>query len=242
MVSGLMAKMAGTTLWAPMNRIQSMAAHPGMPMTLKEAFRLTKQVCRSEGLSGLWSGYGTTLSSLLPYTILYFASYEQFKQMARWMVVDKAKNQDGSWSILDALQDYWTVLGEPGRVPVKADLAPGTFMLLSSSLHDMGSTCSARFSLYFGYRESFISATTTLTAQFASVLPDSTFSALVASFAYKNRPALCTVRCRSRWIQMPPPSSAVSLQNINVKLHHSRQTGTRRTSLATESTRYSNDH
>ncbi|KAK3842940.1 MAG: mitochondrial carrier domain-containing protein [Linnemannia gamsii] len=129
MVSGLMAKMAGTTLWAPMNRIQSMTAHPAMPMTLKEAFRLTKQVCRSEGLSGLWSGYGTTLSSLLPYTILYFASYEQFKQMARWMVVEKAKNQDGNWSILDALQDYWTVLGEPGRVPVKADLAPETFMM-----------------------------------------------------------------------------------------------------------------
>ncbi|KAG0276205.1 hypothetical protein BGZ95_007840 [Linnemannia exigua] len=129
MVSGLMAKMAGTTLWAPMNRIQSMAAHPAVPLTLKEAYRLTKQVCRSEGLSGLWSGYGTTLSSLLPYTLLYFASYEQFKQMARWMVVEKAKNQDGNWSYLDALQDYWSVLGEPGRVPVKADLAPGTFMM-----------------------------------------------------------------------------------------------------------------
>ncbi|KAF9902413.1 hypothetical protein EC991_004960 [Linnemannia zychae] len=129
MVSGLMAKMAGTTLWAPMNRIQSMAAHPAMPLTLKEAYRLGKQVCRSEGFSGLWSGYGATLSSLLPYTMLYFASYEQFKQMARWMVVEKAKDQDGSWSYLDALQDYWSVLGDPDRVPVKADLAPGTFMM-----------------------------------------------------------------------------------------------------------------
>ncbi|KAF9126615.1 hypothetical protein BGW39_006485 [Mortierella sp. 14UC] len=129
MVSGLMAKMAGTTLWAPMNRIQSMAAHPAMPLTIKEAYRLGKQVCRSEGLLGLWSGYGTTLSSLLPYTMLYFASYEQFKQMARWMVVEKAKNQDGSWSYLDTLQDYWSVLGDPDRVHVKADLAPETFMM-----------------------------------------------------------------------------------------------------------------
>jgi hypothetical protein len=129
LVSGLMAKMAGTTLWAPMNRIQSMAAHPAMPLTLREAFRLGKQVCRSEGLSGLWSGYGATLSSLLPYTMLYFASYEQFKQMARWMVVEKAKDQDGSWSYLDAIREYWSVLGQPGYAPVKADLSPGTFMM-----------------------------------------------------------------------------------------------------------------
>ncbi|KAF8931548.1 hypothetical protein BGZ47_011791 [Haplosporangium gracile] len=129
LVSGLMAKMAGTTLWAPMNKIQSMAAHPAIPLTLKEAFRLAKQVCRSEGLSGLWSGYRTTLSSLLPYTMLYFASYEQFKQMARWMVVEKAKDQDGSWSYLNALQKYWSVLGQPGGVPVQANLSPGTFMM-----------------------------------------------------------------------------------------------------------------
>lgn len=129
LVSGLMAKIAGTALWAPMNRIQSMAAHPAMPLTLKEALRIGKQVCRSEGLSGLWSGYGTTLSSLLPYTMLYFASYEQFKQMARWMVVEKAKYQDGTWSYLDAFQEYWSVLGQPGRVPVQADLSPGTFMM-----------------------------------------------------------------------------------------------------------------
>ncbi|KAF9149311.1 hypothetical protein BG015_008895 [Linnemannia schmuckeri] len=129
LVSGLMAKMAGTTLWAPMNRIQSMAAHPAIPLTLKEAFRLAKQVCRSEGLSGLWSGYGATLSSLLPYTMLYFASYEQLKQMARWMVVEKAKDQGGSWSYLNALQKYWSVLGQADGVPVQADLSPGTFMM-----------------------------------------------------------------------------------------------------------------
>lgn len=129
LVSGLMAKMAGTILWAPMNRIQSMAAHPAMPLTLKEALRIGKQVCRLDGLSGLWSGYGTTLSSLLPYTMLYFASYEQFKQMARWMVVEKAKYQDGTWSYLDAFQEYWSVLGQAGRMPVQADLSPGTFMM-----------------------------------------------------------------------------------------------------------------
>ncbi|KAG0212207.1 hypothetical protein BGX33_003792 [Mortierella sp. NVP41] len=129
LISGLMAKMAGTTLWAPMNRIQSMAGHPGMPLTLKEAYRLAKQVCRSEGLAGLWSGYRTSLSTLLPYTMLYFASYEQFKQMARWMVAEKAKDSDGNRSYLDAFQKYWSVLGQPGRVPVTSDLSPGTFMM-----------------------------------------------------------------------------------------------------------------
>ncbi|KAF9290929.1 hypothetical protein BGZ68_005669 [Mortierella alpina] len=86
LVSGMIAKAAGTLVWAPMNRIQSVATHSATgpsPLTLKDAYRVARQICRSEGASGLWTGYSKSLSTLLPYTMIYFATYEQLKQMAR---------------------------------------------------------------------------------------------------------------------------------------------------------------
>ncbi|KAF9945194.1 hypothetical protein BGZ70_003992 [Mortierella alpina] len=86
LVSGMMAKAAGTLVWAPMNRIQSVATHSATglsPLTFKDAYRVARQICRSEGASGLWTGYSKSLSTLLPYTMIYFATYEQLKQMAR---------------------------------------------------------------------------------------------------------------------------------------------------------------
>ncbi|KAF9936342.1 hypothetical protein BGZ67_002454 [Mortierella alpina] len=86
LVSGMMAKAAGTLVWAPMNRIQSVATQSTTgpaPLTLKDAYRVARQICRSEGASGLWTGYSKSLSTLLPYTMIYFATYEQLKQMAR---------------------------------------------------------------------------------------------------------------------------------------------------------------
>ncbi|KAF9570334.1 hypothetical protein EC968_001947 [Mortierella alpina] len=87
LVSGMIAKAVGTLVWAPMNRIQSVAtthsATGPSPLTLRDAYRVARQICRSEGASGLWTGYSKSLSTLLPYTMIYFATYEQLKQMAR---------------------------------------------------------------------------------------------------------------------------------------------------------------
>ncbi|CAO3573174.1 unnamed protein product [Mortierella alpina] len=102
LVSGMMAKAAGTLVWAPMNRIQSVATHSAMgpsPLTLKDAYRVARQICRSEGASGLWTGYSKSLSTLLPYTMIYFATYEQLKQMARANL--PAMGSDGSQAELD---------------------------------------------------------------------------------------------------------------------------------------------
>ncbi|KAF9931328.1 hypothetical protein BGZ67_005398 [Mortierella alpina] len=84
-----MAKVAGTILWAPMAKLNSLQSHhPSQePLSFKNAFRLARQVCQSSprggGVLSLWSDYGTTLRALLPYTMLYFAVYEQLKQLAR---------------------------------------------------------------------------------------------------------------------------------------------------------------
>ncbi|KAG0032511.1 hypothetical protein BGZ82_006503 [Podila clonocystis] len=61
---------------------------------LKEAFRLTKQICNSEGIAGMWSGYTKSVATLLPYTMLYFATYEHFKQFARKIVASGSKKDD----------------------------------------------------------------------------------------------------------------------------------------------------
>ncbi|KAI8597712.1 mitochondrial carrier domain-containing protein, partial [Dissophora ornata] len=93
LLSGMIAKAAGTVIWAPMNRIQSLASNSATghaPLSLSEAYRLAKQVCQLEGVPGLWSGYNKSLSTLLPYTMIYFAAYEQFKMLARSITSSKA--------------------------------------------------------------------------------------------------------------------------------------------------------
>ncbi|KAF8963465.1 hypothetical protein BGZ46_000961 [Entomortierella lignicola] len=119
LVSGMIAKVAGTAIWAPMQRIQSMATHPVLgqvPLTLKEACSIGKNICRLEGAAGLWSGYTKFLSTLLPYTMIYFATYEQFKQIARWIVShNSTTNEIGSFqygAAGDNLRDRWTALRE----------------------------------------------------------------------------------------------------------------------------------
>ncbi|CAO3572676.1 unnamed protein product [Mortierella alpina] len=89
LISGMMAKVAGTILWAPMAKLNSLQSHHCSqdPFSFKDAVRLAKQVCRSStsggGVLSLWSEYTATLRALLPYTMLYFAVYEQLKQLAR---------------------------------------------------------------------------------------------------------------------------------------------------------------
>ncbi|KAF9206736.1 hypothetical protein BGZ59_011531 [Podila verticillata] len=97
LVSGMIARAAGSIVWAPMGKLQSLAAHPSLgqaQLGLRDAFRLTKQICNSEGIAGMWSGYTKTVATLLPYTMLYFATYEHFKQFARKIVASGSENDD----------------------------------------------------------------------------------------------------------------------------------------------------
>ncbi|KAF9347766.1 hypothetical protein BGX26_000778 [Mortierella sp. AD094] len=144
LMSGLIAKAAGTIIWAPMQKIQSLATHPVLgqvPLTLKEACRIGKNICQAEGFGGLWSGYSKSLSTLLPYTMIYFATYEQLKQIARWMVSDKDNGMgfqygaagDDLWDRWTALREYWSVSEQQSQMIAKTRLTLDTYMMCVAS-------------------------------------------------------------------------------------------------------------
>ncbi|KAG0027240.1 hypothetical protein BGZ81_005780 [Podila clonocystis] len=111
LVSGMMARAAGSIVWAPMTRLQLLAVHPSLgqaQLGLKETFRLTKQICNSEGIAGMWSGYTKSVATLLPYTMLYFATYEHFKQFAR-KIVASGSEKDGQASFPEKFQHLMTL-------------------------------------------------------------------------------------------------------------------------------------
>ncbi|KAG0051716.1 hypothetical protein BGZ83_003385 [Gryganskiella cystojenkinii] len=113
-----MAKVAGTFLWAPMIKLQTLQgqilgqslATAGARLSLTRAYGLIKNVGQSpEGYKGLWSGYRPTLTTLLPYTMIYFAIYEQLKQLTRWVILN-SKSEENTISIGNGRnEDSWTV-------------------------------------------------------------------------------------------------------------------------------------
>ncbi|KAF9960082.1 hypothetical protein BGZ65_012769, partial [Modicella reniformis] len=143
LVSGMIAKATGTVVWAPMNRLQGLATHPvtgQAPLTLKEAYRLTQHICRSEGISGLWSGYTKSCSTLLPYTMIYFATYEQFKLLAGWIVSSKANRKtfdrggdSDKWNSWAALREYYSVWGQRSHPATSTALTLDMYMMCVAS-------------------------------------------------------------------------------------------------------------
>ncbi|GJJ74114.1 hypothetical protein EMPS_06472 [Entomortierella parvispora] len=140
LISGMAAKAAGTILWAPMTQLQTMQARAqgqpvavaGTKLSLRDAYGLIKRMARSaEGLKGLWSRYGSTLTSLLPYTMLYFATYEQLKQLARWVIVNRSGSNHGSSKDNGSSNSYGDVaFGTIHETPFPLDL--GTYMVCVS--------------------------------------------------------------------------------------------------------------
>ncbi|KAG0087302.1 hypothetical protein BGZ93_005134 [Podila epicladia] len=82
LASGAMAKVAGTVLWAPQQLLQGMHKGQGQ-LSIRDAVLLAKKVCREQGVKALWTGYQRSLIVLLPYTAVYFATYEKLKHLAR---------------------------------------------------------------------------------------------------------------------------------------------------------------
>ncbi|KAG0087463.1 hypothetical protein BGZ93_007995 [Podila epicladia] len=111
LISGMIARAAGSIVWAPMTRLQSLAVHPSLgqaQLSLKGAFKLTKQICNSEGVAGMWSGYTKSFVTLLPYTMIYFATYEHFKQFAR-KIVASGSVKDGQATFPEKFQRLMTL-------------------------------------------------------------------------------------------------------------------------------------
>lgn len=140
LISGTLAKAAGNLIWAPMNKLQSMATHPTLgplPLTLQDAYRLGRQICSNDGISGLWSGYTKSFTSLLPYTMLYFATYEQCKHAARWLLSETAQRTDGG-----GFNDWYQLFSRDSAPPDpnSRSLTPGTYMVCVASAVAISST------------------------------------------------------------------------------------------------------
>lgn len=73
-----------------------------------------KQISKTEGLSGVYRGYGATLASFGPFSALYFVFYEQFKLMTRQHLhVDDEDSADCQLSTREKemmIPFQWTVL------------------------------------------------------------------------------------------------------------------------------------
>ncbi|KAF9436115.1 hypothetical protein BGZ76_004792 [Entomortierella beljakovae] len=148
----MFAKGAGTILWAPMQKIQSLATHPVLgqvPLTLKEAYHIGKNICLSEGVQGLWSGYTKSLSALLPYTMIYFATYEQLKQISRWIVSSSNPNErefqhgttgEGLLDRLTLLRQYWSISELESQRIANTKLSLDTYMMCVASAVVISST------------------------------------------------------------------------------------------------------
>ncbi|KAK3834673.1 MAG: mitochondrial carrier domain-containing protein [Linnemannia elongata] len=129
LISGLMAKVAGTILWAPQAKLSRMQGSHHGQLSLQEALQLLKKVAASEGSGvwSLWSGYRTTLNSLLPYTMLYFATYEKLKQFARLRIISREEQQ-----LQDKTSSQTAITGAGREIDYRTDQRPldlGTYMV-----------------------------------------------------------------------------------------------------------------
>ncbi|KAG0336145.1 hypothetical protein BG000_006888 [Podila horticola] len=143
LVSGMMARAAGSIVWAPMTKLQSLAVHPSLgqaQLSLKDAFKLTKQICNSEGVAGMWSGYTKSLATLLPYTMIYFATYEHFKQFARKIITGASENDDKA-SFPEKFRHLMTLFTSSNNGPHSSvELSLQTYMVCVASAVATSST------------------------------------------------------------------------------------------------------
>ena len=85
LASGCFAEVMSGIFWTPMEVIkqhmQITALQRGAPT--QTSWELAKQTVRAEGFFGLYRGYLLTLGVFVPYTMIYFVTYEKLKVLQR---------------------------------------------------------------------------------------------------------------------------------------------------------------
>ena len=81
--SGILARTLITSIVSPLElvrtNLQSTPPSPDNPHTLRSVLSSIHNVTRSQGLSSLWRGLGPTLWRDVPFSGIYWASYERLK-------------------------------------------------------------------------------------------------------------------------------------------------------------------
>ena len=81
------------------------------PAYHRNAFDALKQISRSEGLSGIYRGYGATLASFGPFSALHFVFCEKFKSLTRQHLRDQ--RQSGASDIEKSTEPFDRDVGIP---------------------------------------------------------------------------------------------------------------------------------
>ncbi|KAG0009561.1 hypothetical protein BGZ81_003313 [Podila clonocystis] len=114
MLSAGVAEVCSGLFWTPMEvlkqkqQIETTGSRTASSTSQLQPVRtktldLAKMIYRREGLAGFYRGYFITLGVFVPYSMLYFASYEQLKQMA-W-----ARQKQRGEAAVDTNQDHETL-------------------------------------------------------------------------------------------------------------------------------------
>jgi len=88
-VSGMVAETIACVVYVPVDvikeRLQVQQNIPSISSTFqyKGSYDALKQILKSEGLGGIYKGYGATLASFGPFSALYFVFYEKTKSLAQ---------------------------------------------------------------------------------------------------------------------------------------------------------------
>jgi hypothetical protein len=86
LAAGLVAEAASCVLWVPIDvikvRMQVQKKSPSSRRLYTNAFDSMRHIVRTEGLHGLYRGYGATLTTFGPFSGLYFVIYEKLKSLA----------------------------------------------------------------------------------------------------------------------------------------------------------------
>ena len=83
--AGMLAETIACLIYVPVDvikeRLQVQAQNQSF--SYNGSFDALHKISKTEGISGLYKGYGATLASFGPYSALYFAFYEKFKNWSR---------------------------------------------------------------------------------------------------------------------------------------------------------------
>ena len=87
-ISGMLAETVACAVYVPVDVVKERCqvqqiASPSMSFNYKGSFDALKQIVKSEGLGGIYKGYGATLASFGPFSALYFLLYEKSKSYAQ---------------------------------------------------------------------------------------------------------------------------------------------------------------
>jgi len=87
LVAGVIARTTISSILSPLElvrtNLQSTPLSPGTPHTLRSVLTATSQLVRVHGISHLWRGLGPTLFRDVPFSGIYWASYESWKKSFR---------------------------------------------------------------------------------------------------------------------------------------------------------------